>query len=84
MEAHGVQHPGGGLAKARWGSTLDGFAGEAFYDQAAETFQVNKVGKFEAVTECSAGGENRIAQAQCANLYAEIDMATAVLTAGRA
>jgi hypothetical protein len=34
------------------------------------------VGKFEAVTEGSAGGENRIPQAQRANLYAEINGAS--------
>jgi hypothetical protein len=31
------------------------------------------VGKFEAVTECSAGRENRIPQAQRANSYAEVN-----------
>jgi hypothetical protein len=30
------------------------------------------VGEFEAVTESSAGGENRIPQAQRANFYAEV------------
>jgi hypothetical protein len=34
------------------------------------------VGEFEAVTEGSAGGENRIPQAQRANLYAEINGAS--------
>jgi hypothetical protein len=31
------------------------------------------VGKFEAITEGSTGGENRIPQAQRANFYAEVN-----------
>jgi hypothetical protein len=31
------------------------------------------VGEFQAITEGAAGGKNGIAQAQGANLYAEID-----------
>jgi hypothetical protein len=34
------------------------------------------VGEFEAVTEGSAGGENRVPQAQRANFYAEINGAS--------
>jgi hypothetical protein len=34
------------------------------------------VGEFEAVTEGSTGGENRIPQAQRANFYAEINGAS--------
>src|SRR5713101_6576173 len=42
----------------------------------AEAVQVHEVGKFEAVTERSAGCENRIPQAQRANFYAEVNGAS--------
>src|SRR5712692_8353829 len=37
---------------------------------------IHEVGKFEAVTERSAGCENRIPQAQRANFYAEVNGAS--------
>jgi len=54
--------PGGGREEPGGGGTFDGFAGKALGDEAAEAVEVNEVGKFEAVTEGSAGGENRIPQ----------------------
>src|SRR5207249_11522731 len=56
--------------------SFDGFAGQALGDEASEAVQVNKVGEFEAVTEGSTGGENRIPQAQRANFYAEVNGAS--------
>jgi hypothetical protein len=76
LEPDGVQHPRRGRVKPRGGSAFHGFAGKAFGDEASEAIQVNEVGEFEAVTEGSAGGENRIPQAQRANLYAEINGAS--------
>jgi hypothetical protein len=76
LEADGIQHPGGGLTKAGGGGSFDRFAGEAFGDEAAETIQVNEVGKFEAVAEGTTGCENRIPQAQRANFYAEVNGAS--------
>jgi hypothetical protein len=73
LESHGVEHPGRGLAQPGGGGTLDGFSGQAFGNEAAETVEVNEVGKFEAVTESSAGRENRIPQAQRADIYAKVD-----------
>jgi hypothetical protein len=58
------------------GGTLDGFAGKALGNEAAKAVQVNEVGKFEAVTEGSAGGKNRVPQAQRANFYAEVNGAS--------
>jgi hypothetical protein len=76
LEADGVQHAGGGRVEAVGGGAFDGFAGKALGDEAAEAVQVNEVGKFEAVTEGSTGGENRIPQAQRANFYAEVNGAS--------
>ena len=55
-----------------WGA-FDRFAGKSLGDEASEAVQVNQVGEFEAVTEGSTGGENRITQAQRANFYAEVN-----------
>ena len=57
-------------------SAFDGFAGKALGDEASKAVQVNEVGEFEAVTESSTGGENRIPQAQRANFYAEVNGAS--------
>jgi hypothetical protein len=76
LEADGIEHPGGGRVETgRWGA-FDRFAGKALGDEAAQAVQVNKVGKFEAVTERSTGSENRIPQAQRANFYAEVNGAS--------
>ncbi len=72
MEPNGVEHPGRGREKPGGGGAFDGFAGKALGNEASEAVQVNKVGEFEAVTEGSTGGENRIPQAQRANFYAEV------------
>jgi len=40
-------------------------------DEAAEAVEVNEVGEFEAVTEGSAGGENRIPAGATRHSYAE-------------
>jgi len=58
------------------GGAFDGFAGKALGDEASKAVQVNEVGEFEAVTESSTGGENRIPQAQRANFYAEVNGAS--------
>jgi len=58
------------------GDTFNGFAGKALGDEAAEAVEVNEVGEFEAVTEGSACGENRIPHAQRANSYAEVNGAS--------
>jgi hypothetical protein len=50
--------------------------GKVLGDDATEVAQDNKVGEFEAVTEGSAGGENRIPQAQRTNFYAEVNGAS--------
>jgi len=76
LEADGIEHPRGGLAKPRTGCAFDGFAGKAFGNKAAEAVQVHEVGKFEAVAEGSTGCENRILQAQRANFYAEVNGAS--------
>jgi len=76
LEADGIEHPGGGGVEAGGGGAFDGFAGKAFGDEASEAVQVDKVGKFEAVTEGSTSGENRIPQAQRANFYAEVNGAS--------
>jgi hypothetical protein len=76
LESDGVEHAGRGRVKPGGGGALHGLAGKAFGDEASEAIQVHKVGKFEAVTEGSAGGENRIPQAHRANLYAEINGAS--------
>jgi hypothetical protein len=73
LEPHSVKHPGGSLAKARGGGTFHGFAGESFDDNAAETIEVNQVGKFDAVAEGSAGYENGIPKAHRANLHGQIN-----------
>src|SRR5260370_19758054 len=72
LEPNGVEHSGGGREKPGGGGALDRFAGKALGDEAAKAVQVNKMGEFEAVTKGSAGGENRIPQAQRANFYAEV------------
>src|SRR5712691_12748359 len=72
LKPDGVQHAGRGFTQPGAGGAFHRFPGEAFGDEAAETIQVNKVGEFKAVTEGSAGRENRIPQAQRANLYAEV------------
>ena len=56
--------------------TFDGFTGKALGNEAAEVVEVNEVGEFEAVTEGSTGGENRIPQAHRANFYAEVSGAS--------
>jgi hypothetical protein len=76
LEADGVEHPRGGLAKPGGGGAFDEFAGKTLGNEAAEAVQVYKVGKFEAVTEGSTGRENRIPQAQRANFYAEVNGAS--------
>src|SRR6266852_7547123 len=73
LEPHGIQHPRWGLTKPRPRSTFHRFAGETFGDEAAEGVQIYKVGKFEAVSEGSTGGENGIPQAQRANLHAQVN-----------
>jgi hypothetical protein len=76
LEADGIEHPGGGGVEAgRWGA-FNGFAGQTLGDEASEAIQINQVGEFEAVTKGSAGGENRIPQAQRANFYAEVNGAS--------
>jgi hypothetical protein len=76
LEADGIEHPGGGGVKPRGGGAFDGFPGKALGDKATEAVQVDEVGEFEAVTECSTGGENRIPKAQRANFYAEVNGAS--------
>jgi hypothetical protein len=76
LEADGIEHPGGGGVEAGSGGTFDGFAGKSLGDEASKAVQVDEVGKFEAVTEGSTGGENRIPQAQRANFYAEVNGAS--------
>ena len=58
------------------GGALNGFSGKPLGNEASQAVQVNEVGEFEAVTEGSTGSENRIPQAQRANLYAEINGAS--------
>ncbi len=70
LKADSIQHSGGGGVKAGWRCALDGLAGKALGHKAAETVQIDEVGKFEAVTEGAAGGKNGIPQAQRANLHA--------------
>ena len=76
MEADGIEHPGGGGVEAGGRGAFDRFAGKAFGDEASEAVQVDEVGEFKAVTEGSAGGENRVPQAQRANFYAEVNGAS--------
>ena len=76
LEPDGVEHPGGGREEPGGGGAFHGFAGQALGDEAAEAVEVNEVGKFEAVTEGSTSGENRIPQAQRANFYAEVNGAS--------
>jgi len=73
LEADGVQHPGGGRVEPRGGGAFDGLTRKALGDEASEAVQVYEVGEFEAVTEGSTGGENRIPQAQRANLDTQIN-----------
>jgi hypothetical protein len=73
LQADSIEHTRGGFTEPRWRRTFDGFPGQALYDEAAETVQINEMGELDAVAEGSAGGENGIPQAQGANLYAEID-----------
>jgi hypothetical protein len=76
LEADGIEHPGGGGVKPGGWGAFDRFAGKSLGDEASEAVQVNQVGEFEAVTEGSAGSENRIPKAQRANIYAEISGAS--------
>jgi hypothetical protein len=73
LQAYGIEHPGRSFTKAGRRGAFDGFEGKAFDDDAAEAIQIDKMGKLDAVTERATGGKNGIAQAQGANLYAEID-----------
>ncbi len=76
LEANGVEHPGGGGVEPWGGGPFDGFARKPLGDETSQAVQVNQVGEFEAVTEGSAGGENRVPQAQRANFYAEVNGAS--------
>src|SRR5882762_1745613 len=62
--------------KCDWSSDVCSSDLETLGDEAAEAVQVNEVGEFKAVTKGSAGGENRVPQAQRANFYAEINGAS--------
>src|SRR5260370_13151544 len=75
LEPNGVEHSGGGREKPGGGGALDRFAGKALGDEAAKAVQVNKMVEFEALTEGSAGGENRIPQTQRANFSARVNAA---------
>jgi hypothetical protein len=46
---------------------------EAFDDNAAETIQVNQVGEFDAVAKGAAGSEDRIREAQRADVHAQVN-----------
>jgi hypothetical protein len=83
LEADGIEHPRGGLAKPGGRSSFDGFTGKTLGNEAAEAIQVNEVGKFEAVTEGATGSENRIPQAQRANFYAEVNGASGTHFVGK-
>ena len=76
LETDSVEHPGRGGVKAGSRGAFDRFAGKTLGDEASEAVQVNEVGEFEAVTEGSTGGKNRIPQAQRANFYAEVNGAS--------
>ena len=68
-----IEHAGRGGVEAGCGGTFHRFAGEALGDETAEAVQVDQVGEFEAITERSAGGKDRIPQAQRANSYTQIN-----------
>jgi hypothetical protein len=76
LEPDGIEHSGRGGVETRGWGTFNGFAGETLGDEASEAVEVHEMGKFEAVTEGSTGGENRIPQAQRANFYAEVNGAS--------
>src|SRR6202007_1566204 len=76
LEADGIEHARGGGVEAGGGGALDGVFRKAFGDEAAEAGLIDGGGKFEAVTEGAAGSENRIPQAQRANLHAKINRAS--------
>ncbi len=76
LEPDGIEHPRGGRVETGGGGAFDGFAGKPLGDEASEAVQVNKMCEFEAVTEGTTGGENRIPQAQRANFYAEVNGAS--------
>ena len=73
MQADGVEHSGRCGVKTGWRGSFERFLGQALGYKATEAVQVDEVGEFEAVTEGATGGENRIPQAQRANLYTQIN-----------
>jgi len=73
LQADGVEHAGGSFAETGSGGAFDGFEGEALGDEAAEAVEVDEMSEFEAVAEGAATGEDRISEAQGANLDGEVN-----------
>ena len=60
LEAHGIEHAGGGLGHAGVGVALAVGAGGALDDEATEALEVDEVGELLAVAEGAAGGEDGV------------------------
>src|SRR5438309_7188627 len=72
LQADGVKHAGGSLEDARRGIAGHGLRRESFGDKAAQLFQSDDFFEFNAVAEGAAGGENRILEANAAELDRQI------------
>ena len=72
LQAYGVDHPGVALGDARGGVAEAGLAGGALQGDAAEDVEVKAVGQFEAEAEGPAGGDDRVLQAQPAEIDGKV------------
>ena len=73
MQAHRVQHAGRSTDQTRGRRSRHGLKGQPLDDEAAEAVQVHQMGKFNAVSKRTAGGDNRIGETHGANFYSEVD-----------
>ena len=62
LEAHGVEHTGGGLGDTGLGIAQPGFTGGALEGEAAQDIQVISFGVFPTVAEGAGGGDDGVFQ----------------------
>jgi len=73
LQPDGIHHPTCGFADAGCRRSCHGLRGESFYDDSAEAIQIYEGSKLDAVSESTAGSDDRIFETEGAYADSEVN-----------